>query len=100
MAIFNATFVLAETNVQLPMQTILDSPMTSQRLSIASCRHPPAADEITNLRTCLPVDGTVAATDSHGGQMPPRFPIPDLSDLLDYHAGPLLVPTMALFLAG
>src|SRR5439155_13551589 len=42
MTLLNATGVFIETNIQLPMQTILNPPMITQRLSKLPRRHPSA----------------------------------------------------------
>src|SRR5437764_10681717 len=89
--------VLMKSHIQLPVQVVLDPPVTAQRRQITPRRHPPAADKVTHVLGRLPAHRALAAAHPDHPQMRPRRPIADALHILDDHTTPpLLAPVPAL----
>src|SRR5207248_10350241 len=63
--------ILLESDIQLPMQTVLDAPMVAQAPAVVLRARPLAADEIPGLGGRLAAYRPLAITDADGGQTGP-----------------------------
>src|SRR5438128_8042129 len=96
MTILNAAGIFTETHIQLPMQVILDPPVTTQGLSITTRCHAPAAEEIPHLLAALAVHRPLAAAHAHRGQLRPRPSVAQAGHVLHHHARAFLHAAVAL----
>src|SRR5208337_1667021 len=69
--------VLAETDIQHPVQRILDPPMSAHRLEILLCRPVDTPDVIADLTAADAVDFAIAQNHADRGQVDPQPRVPD-----------------------
>src|ERR1700690_74168 len=94
-AIPNAAFIFTETNIQLPMQVVFDSPMAPQARAVVTSASLLGADEITRLRGRLAIHGALAVTHANGCQTRPQLQITNFFQVPDDVVAPYFVPPMA-----
>src|SRR5208337_4035143 len=90
--------VLAETDIQHPVQRILDPPMSAHRLEILLCRPVDTPDVIADLTAADAVDFAIAQNHADRGQVDPQPRVPDATRVFDNTTCARLVPrAMDLF---
>ena len=99
-ALLNAALVFTETNIQLPVQLVLDSPMLAQGFGIPAGSHPPAADKVMHLCAHFACHRPFPHAHPHGRYLRSRLPVAQAVHVMDDHIRAFLVPAMALFAGG
>src|SRR6516165_440763 len=92
----NAALVLAETDIQLPMQVVLDPPVPAQHLGVLTCSQPSAADEVAHLGTGLPAHRAFTQAHAHRAQLGPSRSVTQAGDLMDDQVGTFLAAAVSL----
>src|SRR5262245_34640836 len=94
MTLLNPAGVFVESHVELPMQTVFNSPVLAQHVSAALSIQATAADEVTHLRAGLAIHGPFAGTHAHAGQLWPQSPIVNGLDAMHDDGRPRFLPAM------
>src|SRR5262249_9627949 len=96
MTLLDAALIFTQTNVQLPMQVVLNPPMTTQHLGILADSHFPATHKVAYFRGRFVFDGPLAATHAHGLQLGPGLTIADALYMMDDHIRAVFLAAMPL----
>src|SRR5438309_1727571 len=92
----NAAMIFTKTNVQLPVQIVLNAPMTTQYFGILAYTHLAAAYEVPHLCCRFAFDRPLAVAHPHRFQLGPGLEIANTFDMMDHDIRALLLAAVSL----